>query len=100
MQTISEQRRTTAELMSRVATSAQDFAVIQAWKNGQAMNGTGGPGAGSRWLKDKETDKWKPRITLEDYRLKTNGRDLYSYSHKIGTTTTDGKKVVFNCSKS
>ena len=95
--------------MSRVATSAQDFAVIQAWKNGQAANGTGGPGVGSKWSdKDPKTrepwtgdgSKWRPTHQLNDFRLRTNGRDLYSYSHKIGTTTTDGKKVVFNCSKS
>lgn len=85
--------------MSRVATSAQDFAVIQAWKNGQPLEGTGGKGVGSFWMKDKETDKWKTSKVLPDFRLKTNGRKLFSYGHCIGDTTADGKKVAFNCSK-
>ncbi len=96
---ISEQRRTEAELKQRIATSTQDYAVITAWKNSQAAEGSGGKGAGSQWLKNKETDKWEPKKTLPDFRLRTNGKDLFSYGHKIGTTSPDGKKVVFSCSK-
>lgn len=71
----------------RTAISKIDDLVIEAWKAGVAKNGSGGPG--------------KPSIvqyeTLNDYRLRTDGQNLYSYGHKIGETWPDGTKVAYDC---
>ena len=69
------------------AASIIDERVVDAWRAGVPKNGSGGPG--------------KPSIvqyeTLDDYRLRTDGNDLFSYGHRIGETWPDGTKVAYDC---
>ncbi len=71
----------------REGISKIDERVIDAWKAGVEMKGSGGEG--------------KPSIrqyeTLVDYRLRTDGKNLYSYGHRIGETWPDGAKVAYSC---
>lgn len=91
MNTILQQRQGEQSLRKRIATSLRDMQVLQAWKDGRPKTGRNDPSGWSKLVPDK------PAYKVTDYRLKTDGKNLYSYGHLIGITNEKGQKVAYDC---